>query len=228
MSAVLDQPTTEVTTQEQRPELPPNHVEMKFHFRTEKIRNEKNEVIGEGKKHPEVKAVLPIPSKEELIDFIAAGGKEYEFLQEAVQDQIKLAARAMINDFRDNNPDKEVTPDVFDLSKLTFTAIANMDKRDRAPEIPEEVWNAFFEDYKAVLTQLGQAPERVQKHVVLFKSQFRTARYDKPALSILKDRLNMWASKTENMEDHEDCFNVLNNKLDKYLKADEKNLVEAL
>lgn len=208
--------------------VPAGHAKFSFHFRTEKIRNEKNEVIGEGKKHPEVEAILPVPSDEELINFIAEGGKEKEFLKEVVYDAIKLAARVQINTFREENPDIVVTPNIFDLKKLTFTAIANMDKRDRAAEIPEEVRASFYEDYKSVLVALGTAPEKVNKHIVLFKSEFRTCRYDKPALNVLKDRLNLYAAKTENMEDNADVFGMLMGKIEKYLKAEEKNLVAAL
>lgn len=206
----------------------PGHLEFNFHFRTEKIRNEKDEVIGTGKKHPDVKVALPVPTQEDLINFIAAGGKESEFLMEVVNDAIKLAARGQINDYRENNPEAVITPDIFDLSKLTFTAIANMDKRDRAVEIPEEVWNSYYEDYRAVMAALGQPAERVSKHIILFKNQFRSARYDKPALGVMKDRLNMYAAKTENMEDNAECFQLLMNRLEKYLKADERKLVEAL
>ena len=112
---------------------------------------------------------------------------------------------------------------------MTFTAIANMPKSERgAPDIPDEVWNTFFEDYKNVLVSTGKEVQRVAKHVVLFKSHFRTCKYDKPALSILKDNLNLWAAKTEAMEDNAECYQFLTDRLDKYLKAEEKNLVGAL
>lgn len=209
--------------------VPPGHKEFTFYFRTEKVRNEKGEVIGEGRKHPDVKAVLPVPTQEDIINFIANGGKEAEFLMEVVNDAIAKAARSQINDWRENNADGTVTPDILDLSKLTFTAIANMPKSERgAPDIPEEVWNTFFEDYKTVIMATGKEASRVAKHVVLFKSHFRTCKYDKPALSVLKDGLNLWAAKTENMEDNQECYQFLMGRLEKYLMAEEKNLVGAL
>lgn len=223
--------TGQVVVAEQKPAeppVPPGHVAMNFHFRTEKIRNEKGEEIGTGKKHPDVKMILPIPSDEQIIDFIVANGKEAAFLREVIADSIKLAARGQINEYREANPDGVVTPAIFDLTKLTFSAVAAMEKADRATDIPEEVFNSMFEDYKQVLSGLGTPPERIAKHIVLFKNQFRVARYDKPALNILKDRLNLYAAKTENMEDNKEVFELLVNKIDKYLKADEKKLVEAL
>lgn len=206
--------------------VPEGHFAANFHFRTEKIRNEKQEVIGEGKKNPDVAVHLPEPKDEDLINYIATGGKEKEFLRNVVREAIKAAARGQINAYREENPDAVVTPNVLDLTKLTFSHVATMDAP--APEIAEEVWTSFFEDYKAVMVALAVAPERIQKHIVLFKSQFRTCRYDKPALGVLNDRLNLWAAKTENMDDNAECFKVLHDKLDKYMKAEEKNLVAAL
>lgn len=215
--------------QEQKVQIPEGHKEFVFHFRKEKIRDSEGQVIGEGKKHPEVKAVLPVPSTEDVINFIATGGKEAEMLMEVIYDAIKLAARGQINDYRESNPDATITPDVLDLSKLTFSAIAAMDKQSRGGvEIPEEVWASFYEDYKTVLVGLGKEVQRVDKHIVLFKSQFRTCKYDKAALGVLKDNLQLYAAKTENMEDNADCYEFLIAKLEKYLNAEEKNLVGAL
>jgi len=209
--------------------VPPGHKEFAFHFRTEKVRNEAGEVIGEGRKLPEFKAILPVPSDEDLINFIAAGGKESKFLREVVEDAIKQAARGQINEWRENNPEGTPTMDVLDQNKLTFTYIANLEPKDRAaPEYPEEQWNTFFEDYKNTLVASGKEPQRVAKHIVLFKSQFRTCKFDKPALTVLRDNLNLYAAKTENMEDNADIYQVLINKVNKYLNAEEKNLVAAL
>ena len=222
---------TETTTQDQTAApIPAGSKEFSFHFRTEKIRNESGEAIGEGKKMPTFKAILPVPDATQLLDFIASGGKELEFLNDVIYDAIQDAARAQINEYRENNPNAEaLTADVLDLSKLTFTAIANMPKESRAkPEIPEELFNTFFEDYKNVMVAAGKEPTRVAKHIVMFKSHFRTCKFDKAALGILKDNLNVWAAKTENMEDNKDVFEFLVNRADKYLKAEERNLVAAL
>lgn len=208
--------------------VPAGHRKFTFHFRTEKLRDEKGEVIGEGKKLPNVEAILPVPTESELIDFLATPGKERDYLLEVVSDAIGIAARGQINTFREEHPNDAVTPDILDLSKLTFSSIASTDKRDRAVEIPEEVMNTFFADYKSVMTALGIEDVRIAKHIALFKNQFKAARYDKPSLNMLKDRLSMYAAKTENMDDNEQVYGMLTGKLDKYLAADEKKLIEAL
>lgn len=208
--------------------VPEGFKKFTFHFRTEKLRDEKGEVIGDGKKLPNLEAILPVPSETDLIDFLAKPGKERDYLMEVVSDAIGVAARGQINTFREEHPNDLVTPDILDLSKLTFTAVANTDKRDRAVEIPEEVMNTFFADYKTVMLALGIEEVRIAKHIALFKNQFKAARYDKPSLNMLKDRLSMYAAKTENMDDNEQVYGMLTGKLDKYLAADEKKLIEAL
>ncbi len=216
-------------TEQQQPTIPAGSKDFSFNFRTEKIRDEKGEVIGEGRKIPEFHAILAVPTDSDLLDYIASNGKEAEFLRDVVYEAIKTAARGQINDFREANADAPLTADILDLSKLTFAAIAAMPKESRAaPEIPEEVWNSFFEDYKQVLVSTGKEPARAAKHVILFKSHFRTCKFDKPALTVLRDALNLWAAKTENMEDNKDVFEFLTNKVNKYLNAEEKNLVGAL
>lgn len=209
--------------------IPAGSKEFLYHFRTEKVRDENGNILGEGKKLPEFKVILPVPTTEDILNFIAANGKEAQFLQDVIYEAIKNAGRGQINEYRENNPDKPVTADVLDFSKLTFTAIANTEPKDRAaPEIPEEVWTTMFEDYKKVLVATGKEAARVAKHIVLFKAHFRTCKFDKPALSVLRDSLNLWAAKTENMEDNKEVFEFLMNRVEKYLKADEKNLVAAL
>ncbi len=210
--------------------LPEGSKEVNYTFRTEKVRNEAGEVIGDGTKRPSFKAILPVPTREQLVDFIAAGGKEAEFIDDVIYEAIKNAGRAQINEFLENAPkDAQVTADVLDLSKLTFTAIANTAPESRAkPEIPEEVYNTFFEDYKHVQTEQGKEPTRIQKHIALFKAQFKTCKTDKPALEFLRDNLNLWAAKTTAMEDNKDVFELLMGKVNKYLNADEKNLLGAL
>ena len=209
--------------------VPVGSKEFVYTFRTEPVRNEKGETIGESPKTPAVKVILPVPTSAELIDFIAAQGKEAEFLMDVIYDAIKAQGRGQINDFAKENPDKPVTADVLDLSKLTFSAIANTPRESRAkPEIAEEVYNTFYETYKTEMVEAGKEINRVQKHIVLFKARFRTCKFDKPALQVLKDNLNFWAAKTNNMEDNKEVFDVLYTQVTKFLAAEEKNLVAAL
>lgn len=205
--------------------------EFVFNFRTDKVRDDEGKVISKGRKHPDVKAVLPIPTFAALAALIAAGGKEAELVLDSVIDTITLAARQQINTFReDKGLAADFTPTAFNLDQLSLAAIANMPKSERGgPAISDEDWTAFLEDYTNVMvTQQGYDAKRVGIHVMHFKSQIRRVKNDKPVVQKLLDLLNAWATATENLEDHMTIYQDLAKRCEKYLKADEKNLMDAL
>lgn len=202
-----------------------------FFFRTDKIRDDEGKVIGTGRKHPDVKAVLPIPTYAALIAYLQGAGKEAELILDCVNSQIDTAARAHINDWRESNPpEKNFTAADFDLTKLTLTSIANTPRGERGgAAISDEDWTAFLDDYTHVMTNVvGYEAKKVKLAVMHFKVQLRRIKNDKPAVQKLLDLLNVWASKTENLEDHTACYEDLTKRAAKYLKAEEKNTAEAL
>jgi hypothetical protein len=202
-----------------------------FFFRTDKVRDDEGKVIGTGRKHPDVKATLPIPTYADMIVALQQGGKEAELLLEGVIALIDTAARNQINDWREaNGLDKDFTANDFDLSKLTLTAIANTPKGERGgPAISDDDWTAFLEDYRHTMVDLvGYDAKRVNLAIMHLKVQFRRIKNDKAAVQKLLDLLNIWATKTENLEDYVQCYEALCNKAKKYITAEEKDLSSAL
>lgn len=205
--------------------------EFSFFFRTDKVRDDEGKVIGTGRKHPDVKGVLPIPTFAQLIEFLQQGGKEAELLLDAVTNEIDKAARQQINNWReDNPPEANFTATAFDLSKLTLTAIANTPRGERAgAAISDEDWTAFLDDYAHVMVHVvGYEEKKVKLAMMHFKVQLRRIKNDKAAVQKLLDLLNVWASKTEALEDHMSCYEDLTKRAAKYLKAEEKNVSDAL
>ena len=208
-----------------------NTKDFSFFFRTDKVRDDEGKVIGTGRKHPDVKAVLPVPTYAQMIELLQQGGKEAELLFDAVTAEIDRAARAQINDWRENIPaDANFAANNFDLSKLTLTAIANTPRGERGgAAISDEDWTAFLEDYKHVMVHVvGYEEKKVNLAIMHFKVQLRRIKNDKAAVQKLLDLLNVWASKTDNLEDHMSCYEDLTKRAAKYLKAEEKNVSEAL
>lgn len=202
-----------------------------FHFRTDKIRDDDGKVMGTGRKHPSIEAVLPIPTYSQLIEHLQAGGKEAEMILDSVVAMIDAAARGQINDWRETNgPDKDFTVTSFDLGKLTLTAIANTPKADRAgAAISDEDWTGFLDDYTNVMTNVvGYDPKKVKLHVTHLKVQLRRIKNDKASVGKLLEFLNIWATKTEALDDHIECFKELTKRANKYLKAEERDLANAL
>jgi hypothetical protein len=206
-------------------------LQFNYFFKTDKIRDDEGKVIGAGRKHPDVKAVLPVPTYAELIAFLQSAGKEAELILEAVTGMIDSAGRAQIQDWRENNaPEATFTATNFDLNKLTLTAISNTPRGERGgAAISDEDWTAMLDDYHHVMTQVvGYEEKKVKLAIMHFKVQLRRIKNDKPAVQKLLDLLNVWASKTENLEDHTACYEDLTKRAAKYLKAEEKNVAEAL
>lgn len=205
--------------------------EFPFFFRTDKIRDDEGKVIANGRKHPDVKATLPVPTYSALIAHLQAGGKEAELLLDAAVNEIDRAARQQINDWREaNGLDKNFTAANFDLKQLSLTAIASTPKAERGgAAISDEDWTAFLEDYTQVMTKVvGYEAKKVALAVMHFKVQLRRIKNDKPAVQKLLDLLNVWATKTSALEDYTACYEDLAKRAAKYLKADEKNVAEAL
>lgn len=205
--------------------------EFAFFFRTEKIRDDDGKVIANGRKHPEVKAMLPVPTSDQLISLLQTGGKEAELIHDAVRDYISSAAKNQIADWREGQPaDATFTATNFNLDGLTLTAIANMPKSDRKSNaISDEDWTAFLDDYhQTMVNKVGYEEKRVKLAMAHFKVRLNRIKNDKSAVKKLVDLLNIWADKTEALEDHLSCYEDLTKRAERFLKADEKNFAEAL
>jgi hypothetical protein len=205
--------------------------EFNFTFRTEKIRDDDGKVIGTGRKHPAVKAPLPIPTTEQIVTYLQAGGKVAELIHDAVYSAIKDAAKNFIDDWRENQPaDATFTPTNFDLSKLTLEAIASTPASQRKnAAVSDEDITAFLDDYHHVMvTDVGYEEKRVKLAMAHFKVRLVRIKNDKEAVKKLLDLLNIWATKTEALEDHQAFYEELTRKADKYLKEEAKQLSSAL
>lgn len=223
------------TTEATKPEVIPTGFapskEIGFFFRTDKVRDDEGKVIATGRKHPDVKAVLPIPTYADMIIALQEGGKQAELLLDAAISEIERAARLQINDWRETNGlDKDFTVTNFDLSKLSLEAIANTPKGERGgPSISDDDWTAFLDDYKHVMVNVvGYEEKKVNLAMMHFKVQLRRIKNDKAAVQKLLDLLNIWASKSEALDDYMACYEDLSKRAARYLKAEEKDVSSAL
>lgn len=206
-----------------------------FHFKTEKLRDEKGQVIGEGKKHPAVEIDLPVPTTERLIQFLqdpVTFAKEVELLNSTILDQVYRIARGQINDWREANKDGTVTPAVLNFDKLDWTAIANMPKAERASSIPsDEDQNAFLASYLEVMpTALNKPKQNIENHVACFQSGFKKQRSQKDILEMFKNALAVYLTTAgdERVEEHLEVIEYFSNRLDKMLKSEDKYSMDNL
>lgn len=195
-----------------------------FHFKKEKIRNEKGEVIGEGEKRDSITMNLPVPSLISLINH--ENPKVRELVEESVLDTIYTRARELFSE----DSKKELNAGNFPYEKLDWEAIAMLPPAEkRGGGIAKETWDAFYEDYVAVMVAAtGKDQERCTKAADLFKARLQPVRSRKDVLAALKELLATWYINTKQQEEFVDVFKFLDSKADVFLKEDDSALLEAL
>ena len=218
-----------------------------YFFKTEKIKDDAGNTIGDGRKHPTVEAVLPVPSAADLIEVLsffgetekAADGKTdtltrrakvAQMLMESAHDLVYQEGRRQINEFFEKDPKGTFTATNFDLAKMDLEAIALMDRGSRGAWAPsEEDLKSFCEDYTNIMVQEVQyEAKRVKVHCDQFTKGFVKIKNDKVALGKMHEFLVGYASRTQNMEGNAQTYEWLAARLKKYLEAEEKNFADAL
>lgn len=205
--------------------------EFTYFFKTDILRDDTGKAIGKGRKHPDVKAILPVPtSLAEVLERAAKEPKIEALVLESLNDAIFLAGRAQINAWREDNPEGDFNPTLFDLSKLSLEAIASMDRKSRGAYAPsDEELKSFCDDYTEVMLNLVQYdPKKVATHADLFKRGCIKIKTNKVALGKLKDVMAIYASRTPNMEEQEQVYEWMTARMDRWIKAEEKDYSEAI
>jgi hypothetical protein len=207
--------------------------EVDYHFKKEKIKNEKNEVIGEGKKHPSIKKKIPVPTMEGVLAIVQNGGKQWELLQDVMTDAIFNQGRRQLNALRDNEPqgsERQFTDADIPDAQLTWDVIANLPKSERrGPQIADEDFDVFFNDYRAIMPKAtGKDLDRIEKHIGIYKKKFSSVRTDKKALGVLNDALAVYAANTGSMEDNQEVYEYLKKRVESLMQEEDKILADAL
>lgn len=220
--------------QPQAPQLPipVEFKEVDYHFKKEKIKDEKGATIGEGKKHPSIKKKIPVPTIEGILAIVQNGGKQLELLQDVMVDVVFNQGRSIINKLRDDENNKDKTFSEADIpdAVLAWDVIANLPKSERrGPQIPDEDFDAFFADYRGIMPKAtGKDADRIEKHVGIYKKRFSSVRSDKKALGVLNDALAVYAANTGSMEDNAEVYEYLKKRVETLLKEEDKVLADAL
>lgn len=187
--------------------------ETTFRFKKDKLEN----------KRANVTVALPVPSAEGIIEILQKGGKELKLLIDSAFDVVRGVAQEMISS--DENIKGQ---EGFDLSKLSWEAIANMPEGDRrSSSIPEEQWKAFVEDYVAVMPAMtNKSVEAVTNATLVYVKKFAQFKTDKDTLKKLQAQLAVYME-SKNAENFTDILELLNRRLETYLAADDVQALKA-
>ena len=198
----------------------------KFNFKSRRITDENGNEIGRTKKQPSLTVDLPVPSTDEVIIMLQAGGAEAVLLMTQIGDTIYQAARGqfdeIIEQFGDDDS-KEVTADMLNYDQLSISYLANLPPSSRGVQaISDEEWQAFFEDYLAVMVAAtGKTEDRIKNHINLFKRP-QKAKANKEVLKVLVDQLDIYLASSGNLEDTGTCAVRTRDRFNKWISEPEK------
>ena len=198
----------------------------KFNFKSRRITDENGNEIGRTKKQPSLTVDLPVPSTDEVISMLQAGGAEAVLLMTQIGDTIYQAARGqfdeIIEQFGDDDS-KEVTADMLNYDQLSISYLANLPPSSRGVQaISDEEWQAFFEDYLAVMVAAtGKTEDRIKNHINLFKKP-QKAKANKEVLKVLVDQLDIYLASSGNLEDTGTCAVRTRDRFNKWISEPEK------
>lgn len=198
----------------------------KFNFKSRRITDEAGNEIGRTKKQPSLTVDLPVPSTDEVISMLQAGGAEAVLLMTQIGDTIYQAARGqfdeIIEQFGDDDS-KEVTADMLNYDQLSISYLANLPPSSRGVQaISDEEWQAFFEDYLAVMVAAtGKTEDRIKNHINLFKRP-QKAKANKEVLKVLVDQLDIYLASSGNLEDTGTCAVRIRDRFNKWIAEPEK------
>ena len=198
----------------------------KFNFKSRRITDENGNEIGRTKKQPSLTVDLPVPSTDEVISMLQAGGAEAVLLMTQIGDTIYQAARGqfdeIIEQFGDDDS-KEVTADMLNYDQLSISYLANLPPSSRGVQaISDEEWQAFFEDYLAVMVAAtGKTEDRIKNHINLFKKP-QKAKANKEVLKVLVDQLDIYLASSGNLEDTGTCAVRIRDRFNKWISEPEK------
>lgn len=187
--------------------------------------------VGE-KKRPTIEIPLPVPSVEGIVEILKNGlgedgknTKSLDLLLEAVGDVIAGRARDIIND-----NEKITGMDDFPMDELSWEAIANLPKAERrGGGISKEIWEAFAEDYIAVMPAVtGKTAEQVGNAAKILLNKFNQVKTVKQVLKLMKEQIRLYVANSPNAETYSEAVTFLLEKVETLINFDESKLLQNL
>lgn len=195
--------------------------EYKFSFKKQKVKDE----LGQEVKRPPITVTVKVPTFDGLIHYLGTSEKVQNFMLDLAEEAIKDQVRAQLSD--EEKP--VMKPEELDHSKLFLDYIASIPKAERTGGgISKDTWEDFEKDYVAVMGPIRQSDEKAAKAAKLFTNRFNAVRTDKPVLKFLREQLGTWAANTQNLEDFQDVFTYLDNRVAELLNRDSAATLETL
>lgn len=180
--------------------------EFNFRFKKDKLGNQR----------PAIKMNAPVLTAEGLAQILTTGdAKQFSLVQEACYSIVRDTLAGFV-------AEDSFDPASFDISKLFWSAIANMPKEDRrSSTIPEELWTAFVADYQAVMPSVsGKTADQVKNATDVYVRKMVPVKTNKKLTEKLKEQLSLYSAQPS-AEAYSDILELLVKRCDTYLAADD-------
>lgn len=164
---------------------------------------------------------VPVPNENYVVTILEKGGKELKLLLEMMAGTVRNTAATIVSD------DEKITAENFPMEKVSWEAIANQERAERAT-ISQETWEAFAKEYLEIMPALtGKTPDQLGNAIQVYLKKFAIVKTNKPVLSKLRDQLTIFVENTKNGEDFADILELLQGKLELYLNSNDVELLVA-
>lgn len=200
-----------------------NQVDSSINFRTVKSKDEEGNLVET--KRESIKLNIPVPSNEAIIALIEAGTTENA--TEAAKNNLQLvhdALFAVVFDVAQSiaKENTSLTSANFPFEELAWEKIANAPEAERKSRgISKEEWADFAEDYLSSMPAItGSDEERVKRAVATFLLKFAPVKSDKKSITVLRDRLVVYAEQAPNAGNYLKVIEFLLKKADALLEAE--------
>lgn len=199
--------------------------EVKFNFKTTKIKDDEGKDTGEAYKRAPVAVILPLLNLTGVKAILESDdAKSHQLLLEAVQ-AIQLAQAKDLVD-----GDVNVTAETFPLDQVSWEFIANMPKAERTGSgIAKETWEAFGAAWIDAMQRVaGKSPDQAKKAAALLVGKFAAVKTNKPVLKNLQSQLATFIDQAEEAADFLPCVDYLVKRVESLLAAKDEDLLSAL
>lgn len=188
---------------------------VKFHFKEDKL----------GKKRATIELSLPFLTIDGVVEGLS-DDKQRDYILTVLNDAVYVAARQQVGD-----EEKPVnTQEELDISKLSLEFLANQPAAERrGGGIAKETWEEFGKDYLEIMPAVtGKNLEQIGNAVKIFTARMQPVKTQKAILSYLQEQIALWATHTKKLEDFQEVYEFVDNKIKTLLAADETALLANL
>lgn len=209
---------------------------MKFTFKQRTIKDADGNELGKAKKQPALTASIVLPTPKLVIELLQsqdpADARKQELLMDAINGIIKAQAKSQLDEVIDSfglDEERKIAATDIDYDKLSLDYIASIEPKARGvAAIPEEDWNAFYQDYLVTMIKAtGKAESKIKNHLEIFKKPTKI-RQNLEAVNVMIDQLNIYVVSSSSIEDTGECASRLKTKFEGWAKAESKYDVNAL